>query len=275
MSRVIGIVINEQIVKRIMPCSEEQVLPGIEWGDPWRLFTPAYWLVQAWMAGLDTKPLTKHRACNGVVDELVFCLLGGYGITAEMAMAAYEQCRRAGIIEARETRQEVWADTLNTPLTIDGRYIRYRYPNQKAKYIALAMRIVHNEPLHLESGLMLRDQLLHIPGVGYKTASWVARNVLDCDDVAILDIHIIRAGNLCGLFTKNDRVEKDYRSMECRFLSFCQALGMRPAVLDCVIWDGMREAGNLPIRALNQKCSTLASKKKSGRERSHRFRLEM
>ncbi|MDZ3993341.1 hypothetical protein PspTeo4_24872 [Pseudomonas sp. Teo4] len=47
-------------------------------------------------------------------------------------------------------------------------------------------------PLH--SGRALRDWLLELPGIGYKTASWVARNWLDADDVAILDIHILRAG---------------------------------------------------------------------------------
>lgn len=277
MSRMVSIIINEKLVERPMPCPEEQVLPGMKWGNPWCLFTPAYWLAQAWMMGLDTEPSSRYHARDGVVEELVFCLLGGYGITAEMATAAYSMCRESGLIESRETHPKAWVDILSAPLAVGGRHVRYRYPNQKAKYLASAMEIVRKKPLHLDSGLILRDQLLRIPGVGYKTASWVARNVLDCDDVAILDIHIVRAGKLCGLFTDKDRVEKNYRDMESRFLSFCGVLGIRPAALDCIIWDGMREAGTLPLRALDQKSPTLPNQKKTGKQRSvsRQFRLEM
>ncbi|MHC1699846.1 MAG: hypothetical protein AB9900_02560 [Humidesulfovibrio sp.] len=276
MSRIVSIVIAEKLVERAMPHPDEQLLPSVKWGDPWCLFTPAYWLAQAWMAELDTKPSTRYRARDGVVEELVFCLLGGYGITAEMATAAYDRCRKANLIEARETRQEAWASALSSPLTVGGRSARYRYPNQKSGYLASAMGSILRDPLCMDSGLGLRDQLLRLPGVGYKTASWVARNVLDCDDVAILDIHIIRAGRLCGLFASSDRVEKDYRSMEAKFLSFCQAIGLRPAALDCVIWDGMREAGNLPIRALEQTWTDLANSKKNSRSSmSHQYSLEI
>jgi len=277
MNRMVSLVIGEKLVERAMPCPEEQILPGMKWGDPWHLFTPAYWLAQAWMAELDTKPSSCYRARDGVVEELVFCLLGGYGITAEMATAAYERCGGAGLVAARETRQEAWVSVLSAPLVVGGRHLRYRYPNQKSKYLASAMRIVRQEPLRLDSGLGLRDQLLGMPGVGYKTASWVARNVLDCDDVAILDIHIIRAGKLCGLFKDSDRVEKDYCGMEARFLLFCQAMSLRPAVLDCLIWDGMRDAGQLPIRALGRLRIPQANRKKSasGEPTPQQCRLEV
>ena len=268
MSRNISLIIGDKLVERAMPCPDEYVLPGVKWGDPWRLFTPAYWLAQAWMAEADVKPSTRYRALRGVVEELVFCLLGGYGITAEMATAAYERCWEAGLIEARETRQAAWAYTLGTPMEVGGRHARYRYPNQKSEYLASAMELVLQEPLRVDNGLELRDQLLRMPGVGYKTASWVARNVLDCDEVAILDIHIIRAGRLCGLYNGSDRVEKDYRKMESTFLSFCRELGLRPAVLDCIIWDGMREAGNIPIHALDQTLMALTNRRKSARRES-------
>lgn len=275
MSRLVNIVIGEKLVERTMPLADEYLLPGIKWGDPWCVFTPAYWLALAWMAELDAKPLSRYRARDGVVEELVFCLLGGYGITAEMATAAYDQCTNAGLIENRETRLEAWVSVLSAPLVMGGRNVRYRYPNQKSEYLASVMETVRRESLCMDSGLELRDQLLGMSGVGYKTASWVARNVLDCDDVAILDIHIIRAGKLCGLFKDCDRVEKDYRGMEARFLSFCHAIGLRPAALDCVIWDGMREAGNLPIRALDQTWATLTNRKKikRGEVVSRQYRL--
>ncbi|KRA16812.1 hypothetical protein ASD69_08635 [Lysobacter sp. Root604] len=214
------------------------------------VFTPAYWLSQAWMLQMETTGSSSYRAREGLVDELVFCLLGGFGITAELATAAFEACEQTGLIGRREPNPEVWAKTLLEPLEVGGRQVRYRYPNQKAKFLAGAMERIGQ--LHLEDthGRAARDQLMQLPGVGYKTASWVVRNVFDSDEVAILDIHLIRAGLLCGLFTRQDRVEKDYLSMEARFLSFSAALGLRPAALDCLIWDGMREAGDLPLQLL-------------------------
>jgi endonuclease III len=46
---------------------------------------------------------------------------------------------------------------------------------------------------------------MSLPGIGPKTASWIARNWLDADDVAILDIHIMRVGQVIGLFPLSKR----------------------------------------------------------------------
>jgi len=250
MARQISVLVRDEVCERSIPFANEELMPGVAWGDPWNLFTPAYWLTQSWMAQLDTQPITRYSARDGVTGELVFCMLGGYGITAELATAAYEHCRSLGLIERVETRSEVWAAALTTPLLVQGRRVLYRFPNQKSKFIAAAMLSIRDRPLRLTCGRGLRSQLLGFAGVGYKTASWVARNVLDCDDVAILDIHLIRAGKLCGLFSEADHVERDYLEMEARFLQFSRALELRPAVLDCLIWDEMREAGSLPMQLL-------------------------
>jgi len=63
---------------------------------------------------------------------------------------------------------------------------KYRYPT-RIRFLAAAMQYVQQTNLEwiLAS---LREQLLNITGVGYKIASWVARNVLDSDEIAILDI---------------------------------------------------------------------------------------
>jgi thermostable 8-oxoguanine DNA glycosylase len=110
--------------------------------------------------------------------------------------------------------------------------------------------VQHNE-LRTDSGIALRDQLMNITGVGYKIASWVARNVLDSDEIAILDIHLLRAGRLCGLFSPEHRVERHYKEMEARFILFSERLELRPAALDCLIWEDMRSAGSLPLRLLD------------------------
>ena len=99
---------------------------------------------------------------------------------------------------------------------------------------------VQEPPLH--SGRALRDWLLQLPGVGYKTASWIARNWLDADDVAILDIHVVRAGVLGGYMDASLSVQSDYLLLEAQFLRFSQALGIRASELDAVIWMEMMQS---------------------------------
>jgi thermostable 8-oxoguanine DNA glycosylase len=99
-------------------------------------------------------------------------------------------------------------------------------------------RLAHEHP-PAESGRALRDWLVKSPGIGFKTASWVARNWLDADDVAILDIHILRAGALGGFLDETLTVERDYLDLEAQFLRFSHAIGVRPSELDAVIWFEM------------------------------------
>jgi N-glycosylase/DNA lyase len=260
-----------------MPDADVELLPGVQWGDPWALFTPAYWRAQAWMTQSDDHKTNKYLARDSVVEELGFCMLGGFGITAELATSAFERCKHTGLFTRLETQVEVWTEALSAPLTISGRSVKYRYPNQKARFLASAMAYVQQNQLKLNSGKVLRGQLLEIQGVGYKTASWVTRNVLDSDDVAILDIHLIRAGRLCGLFSAKDHVQRDYLSMEERFLQFSRALQLRPAILDCLIWDEMRAAGPLPIDMLNAVEHPIADgdKKSKARPKAIRSQLQL
>jgi N-glycosylase/DNA lyase len=277
MSRLISLIIRDRLIQREMPDADVELLPGVQWGDPWALFTPAYWRAQAWMTQSDDHKTNKYLARDSVVEELGFCMLGGFGITAELATSAFERCKHTGLFTRLETQVEVWTEALSAPLTISGRSVKYRYPNQKARFLASAMAYVQQNQLKLNSGKVLRGQLLEIQGVGYKTASWVTRNVLDSDDVAILDIHLIRAGRLCGLFSAKDHVQRDYLSMEERFLQFSRALQLRPAILDCLIWDEMRAAGPLPIDMLNAVEHPIADgdKKSKARPKAIRSQLQL
>ena len=91
----------------------------------------------------------------------------------------------------------------------------------------------------MNSGRELRQWLVQLPGIGFKTASWVVRNWLDADDVAILDIHILRAGALASFFDESLTVERNYLELEEQFLLFAQAIGVRPSELDSVMWFEM------------------------------------
>jgi thermostable 8-oxoguanine DNA glycosylase len=109
------------------------------------------------------------------------------------------------------------------------------------------MRLLEDDPPATENARRFRDDMMRIPGIGPKTASWITRNWLGSDEVAILDIHIIRAGILIGLFDRRQTVPRDYDFMEARFLAFATALNVRPSLLDAVMWREMRELGRGPV----------------------------
>ena len=205
------------------------------------------------MNNLEDGQHSPYHAHGTLAEEIAFCLLSGHGITAEMARAAFVACQDAGLMDTLSMNALEWAEVLGSPMQIGERKLSYRYPNQKAKFLGDAMRHIQEDRLDMTDGRSLRDSLMEIKGVGPKTAGFIARNFLDTDDVAILDIHIVRAGVLCDLFQPEQKVEKQYFSMESQYIDFCQSMNVRPAVLDCLIWDQMRTFGRFALDAIKYK----------------------
>ncbi|WP_229506768.1 8-oxoguanine DNA glycosylase [Pseudoduganella rivuli] len=179
-------------------------------------------------------------------EEVGACLLGGHGLPASVGLAAFEIMREHGAFSGAAYDEETLFNWLSEPMPVGDRTIRYRFARQKAKYLAAALEKMHDETPPLASGRQLRDWLTGISGIGFKTASWVARNWLDADDVAILDIHLLRAGLLAGFFPHDLSVERHYLQLESMFLTFSEGLGVRASELDAVIWwEMMSSAGSV------------------------------
>ncbi len=224
---------------------EDEVIAGVAWGKPEWIPSPAYWARLARHAVL---PLRLFGRSATLQEELGFCLLGGHGITAEVNLAAHKRLKDEGVYDAGKLPSvDVIRALLLEPLKIDHRAVKYRFPNQKAERISRALRALSSNQISYDDGCKLRDFLLTIPGVGPKTASWVARNWLDSDDVAILDIHVERAGRIIGLFDAGHRLPRDYAKMEEKFLLFCEGLEVRPSVLDAIIWSTMRKLPRMSV----------------------------
>ena len=60
------------------------------------------------------------------------------------------------------------------------------------------------------------------------------------DDVAILDIHVVRACQIAGVFPRNIDLAKNYSQLEKQFLAFARGIGVRASWLDAIMWDDMR-----------------------------------
>ena len=220
-----------------LPHPQQEVMEGVAWGALEAFPTPAYWHYQVVARRLAGQP-APYRLGRSLAEEVGACLLGGHGIPATIGLAAYEHLRAKGAFSGLIHSQEQIEAWLREPLWVNERPVNYRFATQKAKYLASALPALHRAPI-FSHGKALRDWLLRLAGIGPKTASWIARNWLDADDVAILDIHIMRVGQVMGLFPKHYTVEKHYRELENLFLKFSEALGVRASELDAVIWHEM------------------------------------
>ena len=217
-----------------LPCPDVEVMDGVRWGSVDAFPTPAYWAYQVLARRLVGKP-PGYRLGRTLAEEVAACLLGGHGIPATVGLAAYDRVRECGALSGTPVSETEFEALLKEPLEVDGRSVRYRFAAQKARYLAAALPLAHAAP-KFEVGKQLRDWLLSVPGIGHKTASWIARNWLDADDVAILDIHIMRVGQVIGLFPKKLTVERHYSELEERFLRLSNSLDVRASELDAVIW---------------------------------------
>lgn len=217
---------------------EAEVLSGIMWGRSDELLTPAFWAAIGACTN-DTHGFVNQK--GSLRREVFFCLLGGFGIKAEMNRAAFRRLSHAGIfkIGRQPTPREI-EKLLRTPLCVAGKKIRYQFPRQRAGRISIAARLLDTSPPPKSDAQELRQWLLEIPGIGLKTASWIVRNHLGSNSVAILDVHVIRACQFINLFGPSVRLPRDYPVLERKFLDFASAIGVRPSLLDAIMWREMR-----------------------------------
>lgn len=249
------------------PDHDAEVIPGVKWGYADSVFSPAYWAHQLELA---SERFVQHCFLTGetLFEETVFCLLGGHGISYELNLAAFEHLRGTRLLAGDEVEVREIADALRQPLRFGARTVKYRFPNKRAEFIHAAhAAFATSQPPG--DAIALRSWLVRLPGIGPKTASWIVRNWLDSDNVAIIDVHLHRAGVLAGLFDAGDRVERDYYRMERRFLAFAAALGVRPSALDGLIWAQMRQMPVVVSCALDETGSVQATQATPPRRQSN------
>lgn len=201
-------------------------------GLPWQLGSAAYWE----MLALEAQAPTSYRLGASLAEEVGACMLGGFGIPAGIANGAFQRLRDEGVFEqgARPSPERI-EGLLSSPLTGQGRSGKYRFARQKAGRLSAALDQLRaiappQEPL------TLRNWLMTLPGIGPKTASWIVRNHTGSNNVGIIDIHIIRAGQAAGVFASSWQVSRDYFVLERAFLQWAAHGGVAASLLDACIW---------------------------------------
>ena len=206
------------------------------WGRHDAFGSPAYWVGQAARGAYDAS--VGQFASGTLESEAAFCLLGGYGVSAESAAVAHRAVMplvERGSVDAAE-----YEAVLAAPSAETGR--RYRFPRQRAQRIAEAVQLFSTEVPPADP-LALRAWLLRIPGIGPKTAAWIVRNRTGSDEVAIIDIWLIRSMTACGVFPGGWDVRRHYERFEAAFLQYARQGQVPASTLDLCIWTQARIAG--------------------------------
>jgi thermostable 8-oxoguanine DNA glycosylase len=235
---------------RQLPGEDHELMPGVRWGDCAQLYTPAFWKIQYISHMQRQEPRRIYKLGKTILEEIIVCLLGGFGMPSEVGLAAFDRLKQQQLIRPKVSREQLY-QALVTPFVLpNGKKITYRFYNQKSSYIFKLLNRDDLSAIPLHSDLELRSWLLTVNGIGLKTASWITRNWLDSDRVAILDVHILRAGLLAGFYHKNYDLTKYYLPLEKQYLSFCEALDVSSGIMDAIIWDFMKKTNRLALSAL-------------------------
>ena len=215
----------------------------VEWRDHSWLGSAAFWVEETRKS---PSPPTL-RIGQSLAEEVALCLLGGYGVNEAMCTSAFWAVRDAGLLDT--TRPPSASDVeavLRTPMAVEGyaRLVRYRFPAQRAERVAAAVDALAKcgVPFDLEPR-ELRAFLTNLKGVGPKTASWVVRNVTRSDDIAIIDVHVRRAGIVAGIFDPTWTLPRDYDKFEEAFCAWAAIGRVGTADMDLCIWSTLARLG--------------------------------
>lgn len=232
---------GEDVGRAMFPAADAKVLGGVKWGSVGDLLTPAFWASRMYV---DHEIANSYALGDTFEEEVIACVLGGFGLPAEVGLAAYRR-----VVAEYSVNPSIMSDVealeamLYEPLDVNGRRVRYRFWRQKARYLVGIFEFLNSFDHELLSDSALRDMLCLAPGVGPKTASWIVRNWRKSDEVAILDIHIIRACQGMCLFPSEVNLSAGYHKLEKLFLDFSKAIAVPASKLDAIIWKHMKLLG--------------------------------
>lgn len=212
---------------------------SLRWGNVSKPYTPAFWKALAFLE----EPELDLRLGTSPWEEAAACALCTHGIPSEIGLAAFHHLKQKGLLEPATSSHSDIYQLLSAPLMIDGKSVRYRFAAAKSRTIAEILQLPESA-FGVSSGRELRRILMGIHGIGMKIGSWIARNLTLAQDLAVLDIHILRAGTKTGLFSADTsdtpRTDREYLALEEKFIHFSGILETNPAVLDFIMWSQMR-----------------------------------
>lgn len=167
----------------------------------------------------------KQQSDERIFQELCFCLF--------TANCASQKCW-----SVQDTLGEELLHLSETDLEQRLRSLGYRFPNRADRVVAARDQFpVIKDQLASNDSKALRSWLVqHVKGFGYKEASHFLRNI-GFDDVAIIDVHILRVLEEYALITKPKTLTpKRYLEIEQLLESIAVQANLNLAELDLYLW---------------------------------------
>jgi N-glycosylase/DNA lyase len=192
-------------------------------------------------------------------SELVASILGSR-VRYEIVRECIEHLQKKGLLEINNILNNTEAvkikisNELNKSIylsVINGKRMKYPYSKKVAKFIIqTCIEIYSKRSVKIRlllskchNGYEARDLLVEMcMGIGPKQASLFLRNIFYCENLAILDSHVIRYMKLINLIKKFKKTtnKNQYLIYEKRLLSYANSLNKTLANLDLAIWVVMR-----------------------------------
>ena len=187
-------------------------------------------------------------------EALVFCVLRSQ-VKFELSQAVTQNLKHNGLLEfdvLDYSYEDRLGKFLRSPVMVDGRSIKYRFPNTKAKQIAAARENIYGSGVSLQEMLdkysessELRAALVKlVRGLGMKQASMYLRNVSNSFELAVIDSHVLKYMNVMDLVKKVPSTisKAQYLVKENMLIKYAEKFDYPVGCVDYAIWIVMRVA---------------------------------
>lgn len=210
--------------------------------------------------------IRPHRA-NDDEDawyEYTACVLGSR-VRQDVASSFAEACREQLLYPKKRPRrrpleQRDFEGVLRSPRIVRGRHTRYPFPVVRAGalassatyfYAGVAESLLNFLSVEDSAEALRRWLCRHAAGLGPKQASLFLRNAAGVEHLAVLDVHLLRYGEIVGLWTATEVRPSSitwYEKAECLLRRHAEQLGVEFLEFDVSAWVVMRAYSSLQMR---------------------------
>lgn len=210
--------------------------------------------VEGMCARLSVEKANRKLSERELWGRLTTCVLSSqvsYG-TAQAAANHVEGIIFSSSTDCAQALEAALSMSLREPMNLNGRQIRYRFPNAKAKQIAKtwvnfdwgrkSLRAIAYSDVSEETARTVLIQ--NVVGMGPKQASMFLRDIGAAKDLAIIDRHILDYMRVTSLADVDPKAltSKTYWDIEECLRDYAHFLGHPLSLVDHAIWLITREA---------------------------------
>lgn len=187
-----------------------------------------------------------------LLKELSLCLLSS-SVKYELACAYVEYFSQKGLFKVWTIQIPTKANIfnlLNEPVNLNGKCVRYRFPNAKSQQLYDLLLNIYGRGMSLKQLLKtsnnpknVRDELTrNCPGIGNKQSSMFLRNIGFSDKLAIVDTHLLDYLKSIEILPSSFRLntKKQYIHVEDKYLQYAISNDFNLSYLDSAIWMIMK-----------------------------------